>query len=145
MSCSSCFVNVASKFNYYKRSESSLVSSGPLAYVLDKSRVQTLSLCLIVLSLMDLLVTYLLLYNYFPDVYEANPVAQWFFLRWNILGMTLFKFTLVASVIVMGEVIERHRQGLGKTIMIFACVAAGAVVYQGLHIYSDLAFDGLSG
>lgn len=110
-------------------------------YILDRSRVDRLGVCLIVLSLLDLLVTYVLLANFYPDVYEANPVARWFFLRWNIFGMTIFKFTLVASVIVMGEIIERHRRGLGKVVMVFACVAACAVICQGLQIYSGLAFD----
>jgi hypothetical protein len=138
-------VNVATKFNRQVRVGAYPAGSRRFGYALDRSRVEALSLCLIVLSLLDLLVTYVLLYNFFPEVYEANPVAQWFFLRWNILGMTLFKFSLVASVIVMGEVIERHRRGLGQIIMIFACVAASAVVFQGLHIYSDLALEGLAG
>src|SRR5262249_10198842 len=91
------------------------------------------------------LVTYVLLYSFSPVVYEANPVAQWFFVRWNIFGMTIFKFGLVALVIVLSEVLERRRPGLGKVVMVFACVAAGAVVCQGLQIFSDLGLGALEG
>src|SRR6267154_1592974 len=57
------------------------------SYTGYKSRVERLGICLIVMSLLDLLLTYFLLYRYSPVVYEANPVAEWFFLRWNIFGM----------------------------------------------------------
>jgi hypothetical protein len=109
----------------------------PYALMLEKSRIQTLGVCLIVLSVLDLLLTYVLL-NSSPEVYEANPVAQWFFQRWNILGMTLFKFALVGVVLAAAEIIERKRPGLGRLVLIFACVAAGAVVYQGVTIFTGL-------
>ena len=103
------------------------------APLMEKSRLQLFVLCLIALSLLDLLVTYALLSN-FTECYEANPVAQWFFQRWNIFGMAMFKFSLVAVVIVSSEIVERRRTGWGKFLLIFACVASGAVVYQGLDI-----------
>ena len=109
--------------------------------ILEKSRVEALGLCLIVLSLLDLLTTYVLLYSY-SEVYEANPVAQWFFHRWNIFGMTMFKFALVGTVVAACEIIERYRPGWGKVVMVFACIAAGVVVYQGLQIFRGLAFAG---
>jgi hypothetical protein len=146
MASNSCVVCPVSELEHLSRFDVPLLfKTRRFSCIRDRSQIEKLSLFLIVLSLFDLLVTYTLLYNYFPDVYEANPVAAWFFLRWNILGMTLFKFSLVASVIIMGEIIERHRRGLGKTVMIFACIAAGAVIFQGLQIYSDLAFEGLAG
>jgi Domain of unknown function (DUF5658) len=114
------------------------VGLNPYALILEKSRIQALGVCLIAISMLDLLLTYVLL-NSSAEVYEANPVAQWFFLRWNILGMTLFKFALVAVVIAASEIIERRRPGLGRLVLVFACVAAGAVVYQGMTIFTGLA------
>ena len=114
------------------------VGLSPYALILEKSRIQALGVCLIALSMLDLLLTYVLL-NSSAEVYEANPVAQWFFQRWNILGMTLFKFALVGIVIATCEIIERRRPGLGRLVLIFACVAAGAVVYQGMTIFTGLA------
>jgi Domain of unknown function (DUF5658) len=105
----------------------------------SRSQVELLALCLIALSLADLLTTYFLLRSY-RECYEANPIAQYFFEHWNILGMTLFKFTLVAVVIAVCEIIERRRPCWGKLLMAFACLAAGAVVYQGLSIYSQMSY-----
>ncbi len=107
-------------------------------FISDKSRIEKLGFCLIALSILDLILTYVLLCCYSADVYEANPVAEWFLTRWNILGMTLFKFTLVAIVIVASEIIERHRPRWGNYVLTFACMAVGLVLYQGLQIYSDL-------
>jgi hypothetical protein len=143
MAYNSHYLNLAAQADGQKGQGVFSIDSRRFGCILDRSRVEALGLCLIALSLFDLLTTYVLLYNYFPDVYEANPVANWFFLRWNIFGMTLFKFALVASVILMSEIIERRRRGLGKGIMIFACIAASAVIFQGLHIYTGLAFGGV--
>ena len=114
------------------------VGLSPYALISEKSRIQALAVCLIAISMVDLLLTYVLL-NSSAEVYEANPVAQWFFQRWNILGMTLFKFALVGIVLAASEIIERRRPGLGRLVLIFACVAAGAVVYQGMTIFTGLA------
>jgi Domain of unknown function (DUF5658) len=120
------------------RPSSSSIALSPLSLISEKSKIQSLAICLVAISLIDLLVTYVLL-NSSSEVYEANPVAQWFFQRWNIFGMTIFKFTLVAVVLVISEIIERRRPGLGRLVLIFACVAAGAVVYQGMAIFTGLA------
>jgi len=86
------------------------------------------------LSFADLLTTYLLLRTG-SQFYEANPVALWFFRRWNILGMTLFKFSLVGLVIALSEVIERSRPGWGRILLLAACGATGYVVVRGLRLY----------
>ncbi len=105
----------------------------------DRSQVELLAGCLVALSLLDLLTTYVLLQN-FADCYEANPVANYFLNRWNILGMSLFKFALVAGVVAMCEIIERCRPRLGKLVLVFGCVAAASVVLQGVHILSQMTF-----
>jgi hypothetical protein len=102
------------------------------------SVVQSLAVGLVGLSFADLLTTYLLLRTG-SQFYEANPVALWFFQRWNILGMTLFKFTLVGLVIALGEVIERSRPGWGRLLLLAACGATGYAVVRGLRLY--VGFD----
>ncbi len=109
-----------------------------MVHLRGASVVQTLALCLVGLSFADLLTTYLLLRTG-SQFYEANPVALWFFQRWNILGMTLFKFTLVGLVIALGEVIERNRPGWGRLLLLAACGATGYVVVRGLRLY--VGFD----
>jgi len=90
------------------------------------------SLLLILLSTGDLFVTYSLLWQ--QRFYEANPVARWFFERWNIAGLTAFKFGLIALVVVLGETIERHRPRVGRAILVLGCVTAAAVMLHGLRL-----------
>jgi len=77
--------------------------------------------------------TYLLLWQG-GNFYEANPVAQWFFVRWNIAGMTAFKFALVSVILVLSEIIERHRPGIGRAIMLLGCLTALAVTVHGFRL-----------
>lgn len=105
-----------------------------MAYLRDSSRVQGMAAFLLCLSLVDLLVTYLLL-RISPHFYESNPVAQWFFQRWNILGMTLFKFAVVGFVIALGEVIERNRPGWGRFVLLGGCGVTAFAIVRGLRLF----------
>jgi Domain of unknown function (DUF5658) len=91
------------------------------------------SLLLVVLSACDLFMTYLLLWKA-GHFYEANPLARFFFDRWNIAGMTAFKFGLVAIIIILCETIERHRPRVGRAIVLLGCVAALIVSLHGLRL-----------
>jgi hypothetical protein len=91
------------------------------------------SLLFVALSAADLLMTYRLLWH--GQFFEANPVAQWFFVRWNIAGMTFFKFGLVIFIIVLAETIERHRPRVGRAILLLGCLAAAAVFIHGLRLH----------
>jgi hypothetical protein len=97
------------------------------------SRIAPESLLLVFLSAVDLLMTYTLLWQG-RLFYESNPVAQWFFQRWNIAGMTAFKFGVVGVVVVLGETIERHRPGVGRAILVLGCIAALLVIAQGFRL-----------
>jgi DNA-directed RNA polymerase subunit RPC12/RpoP len=98
-------------------------------------------LALIALSTADVLVTYILLRRG-PAFYESNPVAHWFFLRWNIAGMAVFKFSAMGLVIVIGEIVERHRRGWGRALLAVSCLATAAVVWYGLRLVFGHADDG---
>jgi hypothetical protein len=95
---------------------------------------------LLVCSGADLLVTASLLHRH-PAFYESNPVAHWFFARWNLAGMVLFKFSLVGLAIALSELIERRRPGWGKVILWLGCAGALYALSKGLRLY--LGFDGL--
>jgi DNA-directed RNA polymerase subunit RPC12/RpoP len=99
----------------------------------ESSLLERESLGLIALSAADLLVTYALL-RQGPAFYESNPVAQWFFLRWNIAGMALFKFGTIGAVVVIGEIVERNRPGWGRGLLLVSCLATAAVVVYGLRL-----------
>ncbi len=110
-------------------------------YAVESSSLEQEILLLVALSAADLLVTYALL-RQGPSFYESNPFAQWVFQRWNIAGMTLFKFGVIAGVIVIGEVAERRRPGLGRGLMAVSCVATAAVVAYGLRLLLGLGGNG---
>ena len=96
-------------------------------------RIGAEGMLLIILSAIDLLVTHRLLRQN-SLAYESNPIAQWFFARWNIIGMIAFKFSLIAFVFIVGEVIERHRPGVGRAIVLLGCAGAVYAISQGLRI-----------
>ena len=127
--------NIASRFG-------GLLALDRFAFIWSRSQIELLAFCLIALSMLDLLTTYALLRSY-NECYEANPIADFFFKRWNILGMTLFKFSLVGVVIASSEIIERSRPKWGKVVLVFACVAAGAVVVKGMQIFAEMIFPEL--
>jgi hypothetical protein len=104
------------------------------AGVLEPSRVQGLAALLVVLSGADLFMTYALL-RMSPAFFEANPVAQWFFARWNMAGMVAFKFSIIAGVIALAELIERRRPGRGKFVLMVGCLGAVYAVFVGLRLY----------
>jgi DNA-directed RNA polymerase subunit RPC12/RpoP len=105
-------------------------------------RLQELSLLLLVLSITDLFMTFTLLRTS-QRFYESNPVAMWVFRRWNMAGMTIFKFGAIAVAIALGEVIERRRPGWGKAVLLIGCAGAGVAVWRGLRLY--LGFEPMPG
>jgi hypothetical protein len=86
----------------------------------------------VAVSLADFLMTYRLLAH--GRFVEANPVAQWFFARWNVAGMIGFKLGLVAFIIILGETIERYRPRVGAAVLVFGCVASILVTIHGARL-----------
>jgi hypothetical protein len=106
----------------------------PFVHFRDASRVQALAFVLIAVSLADLIMTYLLL-QASPRFYESNPVADWFFRRWNMAGMTAYKFVIVGVIVILCEVIERARPGWGQWVLALGCVATALAFARGLSFY----------
>lgn len=97
------------------------------------------SCLLVILSAADLFMTYALL-RASPTVYESNPLAQWCFARWNMAGMVGYKFGLIAGVIVLAEIIERHRPRWGKSILHLGSAGAAYAFVYGVRVL--LGFSG---
>jgi hypothetical protein len=102
--------------------------------IFQQSQVQGIACGLLALSAVDLFVTFTLLRTG-PAFFESNPVAQWFFARWNIAGMVAFKFSIIGAVIVVSEFIERRRPGWGRFVLMIGCVGAAYAAYKGLSLY----------
>ncbi len=71
---------------------------------------------------------------------EENVVAGWVIERWDVPGMVAFKFALVAVVVVLCEVIGRHRDATGRRIAEWAVAITAipvlvALVQMGMDLY----------
>lgn len=83
-------------------------------------------------SAMDFLMTWLLL-NYqsasgHVEFVESNFVARYFLYSWGFNGLIGFKFTTVAMVAVICQIIARSRIDVARRLLQFATVAAMVVV-----------------
>jgi hypothetical protein len=103
--------------------------------ILEQSQVQGVAVALLCLSAADLFMTFALLAKH-PAFFESNPVARWFFDRWSMTGMALFKFTLIGSAIAISEFIERRRPGWGQVVLLIGCLGSAYAIYKGLRLYT---------
>jgi Domain of unknown function (DUF5658) len=103
-------------------------------FTVETSKLQWLILLFLLVSIADLVMTYWLL-SINPRVYESNPLANWFFAKWNIAGMTFFKFGVVALVVIISEFVEHRRAGAGKFVLILGILVTAAVVAYSYHLY----------
>jgi hypothetical protein len=103
-------------------------------WAFEASQVQGAGTWLVVLSVADLLMTFALLRRS-PAFFEANPIAHWFFARWNMAGMVFFKFSVIGGVILLSEIIERKRPGWGRMVLLVGCIGAVYAVFQGGRLY----------
>lgn len=90
---------------------------------------------LVLLSVADLITTYVLM-RHGVGAYEANPIANWWFARWNVAGMAAFKFAAIAGVIVMAEYVERRRRYRGRLVLWVGIAATTVVFLKGLSLYA---------
>lgn len=71
---------------------------------------------------------------------EANALADYVIARWDVPGMVVFKFVLVVFVILLCEVIGRHRESTGRRLAEWAvaitCIPVLVALIQiGLDLY----------
>jgi hypothetical protein len=103
-------------------------------WVFETSQVQGIGTCLVILSMADVLMTFALLRKS-SRFFESNPIASWFLEQWNMAGMVFFKFTLIGGVILLSEIIERNRPGLGRFVLFVGCLGAAYAIFQGGRLY----------
>jgi hypothetical protein len=73
------------------------------------------------LGLTDLVLTCYLLQTESGWVYESNPVAQWWLVRWGWSGLAGFKLALLLLVITAVRLIGRYRPRIARHVLTFAC------------------------
>jgi hypothetical protein len=90
---------------------------------------------LVLLSVADLITTYALM-RHGVGAYEANPIANWWFARWNVAGLAAFKFAAIAGVIVVAEYAERRKPWRGRVVLWLGIAATAVVFLKGLSLYA---------
>ena len=106
-------------------------------------RFPNLYLWLIFLSALDVVLTRVILY--FGGT-EVNPLADWIIDQWGQMGMSLFKFGIVAFVIIICEYTARMDMKMAFRLALIGCIiSALPVVWStGLIIQMIMTFDPLA-
>jgi hypothetical protein len=92
----------------------------------------------ILVSALDFYMTYLLL-SYGEEengesfFYESNPMAR-YFLDWGIHGLIAFKFSIVAFVAVIAQVIATRQEHTARALLNFATGLVACVVIYSLTL-----------
>lgn len=86
----------------------------------------------ILVSSLDVFMTYLLLS--YGGFVEANPIANHVLQGFNIAGMVMYKFVLVAIATVTLQVVARRRPLVAKTILNVSTLGYCGVVIYGLTL-----------
>lgn len=103
-------------------------------------RFPNLYLWLIFLSALDVVLTRVILY--FGGT-EVNPLADWIIDQWGQMGMSLFKFGIVAFVIIICEYTARMDMKMAFRLALIGCIISAMPVLwsTGLIIQMILTFD----
>ncbi|MFQ5805679.1 MAG: hypothetical protein ACE5I3_04430 [Phycisphaerae bacterium] len=104
----------------------------------------------IFLAALDVMLTYLILHPVLffrdPDMTESrgtevNALADWIIERWDVPGVVVFKFTLVVLVVILCEIIGRHKDETGRRIAEWAvAITAIPVIIALIQMGFDLYF-----
>ncbi len=86
----------------------------------------------ILLSVLDIVWTNILMRQ---GAMEANPIAAYFFYRWNFSGLIGFKMALVAVICVIAQVIARRNLAAARGVMCAGITIVGAVVVYSAWLY----------
>ena len=85
----------------------------------------------VLVSALDLFMTYILLRQSETRFIEANPVARYFIYGWGFKGMVYFKFGMVALVCAISQIVAQTRPRLAQWLLNWATlVVAGVVIYS---------------
>lgn len=92
----------------------------------------------ILVSALDFFMTYLLLIysggGGGTEFYESNPVARFFYERWDVYGLVGFKFGAVATVAVFAQIIATERLRAARWLLNFATMLIACVVIYSLSL-----------
>lgn len=96
--------------------------------LLGTAAVQQETLLFVLISAMDVFMTYILLSQEGGSFVESNPVARYFIAGWGTKGMVYFKFGMVAFVCVLAQIIARRRPQVARWLLVGATIVSAVVV-----------------
>ena len=103
--------------------------------ILGTAAVQQESLLFVLVSAMDVFMTYILLSQSGSVVFvESNPVARFFIAEWGPKGMIYFKFAMVAFVCVLAQFIARRKPRVARWLLLGATGVVSLVVVYSLRL-----------
>lgn len=86
-------------------------------------------LLFVLVSALDIFMTWALLRR--GGFIESNPIAHYVLVHWGIKGMVLFKFSMVAVVCLVVQLIARRRAVTAQRVLNLATlIVAGVVIYS---------------
>jgi hypothetical protein len=86
------------------------------------------------LSLTDLFLTWRLLLQSHGQVYESNPIADWWLSNYGWSGLAAFKIAMALSVAVLATAISMVRPRTGGRLLAFGCSVLLIVVLYSCHV-----------
>ena len=93
----------------------------------------------ILISLLDLFMTFLLLY--FSNrgmmrnvVVESNPVARYFISGWGTMGLVWFKIGMVTLIVLATQVVATRRPSVAQLLLNGATLFVGSVVVYSAYL-----------
>jgi hypothetical protein len=100
------------------------------------------------LSLADLFLTWRLLQSS-GEMYESNPIAEWWLSCYGWAGLAGFKIGMALAVAILATAISLARPRTGGRVLAFACAALAVVVLYSCYVFwvndvpvTDLAIVG---
>lgn len=99
--------------------------------IFGTAMLQKECLLFVLVSALDVFMTYILLSHGGGQFVESNPVARFFIHGWGAKGMVYFKFATVAIVCFLAQIIARHRPQTARYLLLGAtALVAGVVIYS---------------
>ena len=99
----------------------------------------------VLVSMLDVFMTYVLLCQPGGRFVESNPVAGYFIYGWGVKGMVGFKLSMTALVCVISQIVFQRRPLVAKWLLNGATlVVAGVVIYSLMLMVRHGDADGVS-
>lgn len=100
----------------------------------------------VLVSTLDVFMTYVLLRQPGGRFVESNPIARYFIYGWGVKGMVGFKLSMTAFVCVISQIVYQRRPLVAKWLLNGATlVVAGVVIYSLMLMLKHGDAGGVSG